>query len=530
MLGWLEKSDCQLGKTTLGTLRRLRRADPRWRPEWDEGADRSWNGGGGGTVRTNSDPAPIVNAPLHKIIPLAKRHTLHPLSELTNYKPFDGLVKQWPRRAVAALTYEARQGNYPIGFWYSTLQEWPEETKDRLVWLFCERLTRLPSNSVAALKGVLFRWLGSRFPKLAGQDRTRALRIFDTLLDKLFENYPAATKSQIREIDIVGQRQHRSRPMLDDAISGPVGEATELLLNLLNAAKPKTASYIPADLKSRLERLITAPGEGSDHAICIIAKELRWLDYVDPNWTRATILPWFDPEGPAAEPAWSGFLADNQLPAPALFSLLKPHYLNVFNHASQWHRGDHALLRLHEFLVIGCFRHLNDSAYISYDEARSALQRTDHNGRTHSINCLNRCLLNGDRTNWKRFGRPFLRKAWPREDRLRTAETSRGFAELAERAGDFFPEAVEAILSFLVPLSRGGLFVYGLARQGDDGEEALATRFPEAALALIDKLVPNNPDQLPYKLDIVVEMIAEANPSLGQDGRWRRLNDIVLKR
>ena len=143
-------------------------------------------------------------------------------------------------------------------------------------------------------------------------------------MKKLFENGPGATKSGIGEVYLAGQRLHPSRRTLDYAINGPVGRATEILLNLLKADKPKATSHIPTDLKSRLERLIVAPGEGSDHAICTIARELRWLDYVDPDWTRATILPWFDPENPAAEPAWNGFLYDNQLPAPALFSLLKP--------------------------------------------------------------------------------------------------------------------------------------------------------------------------------------------------------------
>ena len=93
MLGWLDRNGCQLGKATLDTLRRLRNANPHWRPEWDEAADESFDGGGG-FVKTLSDPARIINAPLDKIVPLAEQHTVRSLSELTSYRPFDGLVKQ----------------------------------------------------------------------------------------------------------------------------------------------------------------------------------------------------------------------------------------------------------------------------------------------------------------------------------------------------------------------------------------------------------------------------------------------------
>ena len=204
----------------------------------------------------------------------------------------------------------------------------------------------LSSNS----KALYFRWLDNHFLRLTVQDRTRALRVFDTLLDKLFENGPAATESGLGELYVAGHRQHRSRRTFEHAINGPVGEATKLLLDLLDAAEPTAASHMPADLTSRIERLMVAPGEGADHAICIIARRLRRLDYVDPDWTRATVLPWFNPDNPAAEPAWSGYLVDNPLPAPPLFSLLKPHFLTVFGHASEWNWVDHAFLRLHKFL------------------------------------------------------------------------------------------------------------------------------------------------------------------------------------
>ena len=108
-LGWLIKQGCELSDDTRKALPALQSADPRWRPEWDETADASYDGKAG-SVRIDSDPSRILDVPLDQIVPVAKEYTRQPFGELTAYRPFDGLVKQRPSRAVAALTNAARQG------------------------------------------------------------------------------------------------------------------------------------------------------------------------------------------------------------------------------------------------------------------------------------------------------------------------------------------------------------------------------------------------------------------------------------
>ena len=131
VLGWLINQGCEFGRETLDALLDLRSADPRWCPEWDESADDSRDVRGG-KVETDSDPSPIIDAPLGQIISLARKHTRSPIGEVTEYKPFDGLVKQRTSRAVAALTHAARRGDYPAEFWRSALQKWPDEAQYRL--------------------------------------------------------------------------------------------------------------------------------------------------------------------------------------------------------------------------------------------------------------------------------------------------------------------------------------------------------------------------------------------------------------
>ena len=230
-------------------------------------------------------------------------------------------------------------------------------------------------------------------------------------------------------------------------------------------------------------------------------------------------IRWQNPHGTA-------FSDDNRLPKPELFSLIKSDFLNAIVHAASRNWDDHYLQKLHEFLVIGCFWYQDYDAYITFEETRQVLQNTNDSGRAHSLWVFTRIV--GENDAWRRFGKPFLEKAWPKESRFQTEQTSQHLVELAKGAGDFFPEVVQTILPYLVPISQNVGFVYSLVRQNDDETGGLPTRFPDATLVLIDKIIPDDPDQVPYDLDSLIEMIAEAKPSLRQDSRWRRLKALAL--
>lgn len=524
ILGWLNMHGCELGKDTLDILPGLRDADPRWCPEWDETADDSFSSRGG-YVTTETDSSKIVGAPTGQIVKLARKYTRSPLGELTEYKPFNGLVAERPLRAVSALAHEARRGEFPPEFWRTAIVAWPQDVRFRLTCLFAARLARLPSEIFIGLRHEVFQWLSNHFAGLAAQDQHRALGLLDALLEKLWEGGPDATESGVGDTFIGGVRQNQSRRTVNYAMNSPVGTVAELLLNLLSSRNPGKGSSIQPEVKSRLETLIAAPGEGADHAVCLIAQRLAWLDYVDPAWTRTTILPWFDLDHSLSEPAWNGHLNGATLLKPALFSQIKPHFLKLFAKAPMWNWDDQEVAELHQSLVEYCYRYMDDGRYVTFDEARLALQKTDSNGRSSCIGFLASEILRDQA--WRRFCQRFLENAWPRESGYNTTQTSRQFVNLAAEAGDFFPEFVQTILPFLVPVE-DYWSVYGIVRSTEKRPHEFPEMFPDATLSLIDKLVPEDPLEIPYELDAALEMIAEAKPALRRDERWLRLKNITL--
>lgn len=523
ILGWLKLQGCKLDKETLGILPSLRDADPRWRPEWDEMADDRLSSRGG-VVTIDTDPFPIIGAPTGQIIEQARKHTRRPIGELTEYKPFDGLVAERPLRAVTALTHLARRGEFPLEFWRSAIDAWPAEVRYRLTCLFGARLARLPADIFIELRYCVFQWLSNHFAMLAEQDQRRALSLLDALIDKLFTGGPPATKSGMGETYIGGERQNVSRRTLNYAINAPVGTATKLLLDLLQSHNPERASGIPREIKSRIERLVATPGEGADHAVCILALDFLWLEHIDPQWARSTMLTWFHLDHPRSEPAWNGVLYDSK-PKRGLFLLIKPDFMNTFVHASESNWDDQLLQRLHEYLVLGCFWHKDNDAYITFQETREVLQKTNDGGRVNALSFFRRLVR--DQHAWNRFGKQFMENAWPKESRFQTEQTSRQLVTLAEEADDLFPDVVRTILPFLVPIEEYWS-VHGLVRSTERRPRELPQVFPDATLSVIDKLVPDSPHEIPYELGTALEMIADAKPGLRQDERWLRLRNITL--
>ena len=524
VLGWLLLQGCSLGPDTRHRLKELRRADPRWKPEWDKDAASSREGVGG-TVRTDQDPSVLLDLPLDDVVRVALENTREPWDELVHYRPFEGLVNAHPARAVAALTNASRQDEHPVNLWASTISCWPDKASIRLTRLFFERLARLPDTVVFELRYGLFRWVEKNLRRIASRDLEGALRIVDSLVDKLMEHPSDATTSSGGEVTIEGKVVEQSRRTCNHAINSPVGCLTGGLIDVLAHLNLAKNAGIPDPLKSRFERLVGLSGEGGDHAACLITRILNGLYKIDPRWTSDFVVPWLRSDNLLAEPAWNGLLHADKLPPAEVIKQIKPEFIDLFPHLSKWSWGELDLERLHEWLVLLCLEHLNDPVYVSFAEAKAALRATDKLGRGQCLSTLIR-LTREERKRWWRFVKPFLDSAWPRELMYRTDSVTRRFAEIAFGDTDIFPEVVDGLLPHLRPVSDLNSIAYQLTRGNGT---SIAAKFPLHALKLLDALIEKDGGLPQYDIGQILEIASTADPSVLQRRIWKRLNRIARK-
>ena len=525
ILGWLQLQGLTLSSSTLKRLDDLRRADPNWKPEWDEYAASSHDGRGG-IVRNETNPGSLMRVPLDSVIPVATENTHSPVGELVSYRPFDGFVATRPARAVSALTHASRRGHYPTQFWNSVLTNLPDHVPLRLRIVLAERIARLPERTIFELRFDLFRWMANNLRIIAASDLERSLRLFDELLDKLLVHSSLATQSSFGTKSIGGKPIKTSRRTFEHAVNSPSGHCTQLLLGILKDIKPDEGEGIPDVIHTRLLRLTQSPGEGRDHAVGIIAQSLPYLYWVDPGWTKQNALPWFDLQDECAEPAWNGYVFYKGLPQQELFFLIKPHFLALFGHLSAWHWDHQCTQKMHRLLIHACLPRRSQN-YVSFADARSALQASDDAGRGLSLGYLVQ-ILKENRKWWSKFVRPFLNEAWPRELNCQTDFTSIQFARLPEAAGESFPEVVDTICPLLTRVSQLLQLRYLIEGHPANVTTPFSARYPNHALKLIDALVPDDAPYAPYQLEKLLDLIADSAPVLRQDPRWIRLHRIAV--
>ena len=522
-LAWFEWSGCKLSPAAGSQLTKLKGADPNWSDEWARNADRSHDSRGGFVERV-TDTRGIESLPIGKILDEAKKKTESPHGELRDYRPFDGLVESRPFRALSALRFAQRNGEFPTKFWDALLSRWPDETPLKLRWLTADTVARLPANTLEALKYSAPRWLKKHLGALVESDRERALAIFDRVAQVYVSAAPGVTKSGIGNTTIGGVVQRRSEVSFDKAINSPLGVLVEALWTLM----PKSANEngpMPDGVGERLELLFTANGDGAGHAACVVARHFSWLDHWFSEWSDRALRPLFEVDHPLSEAVWHGHAASHGWPSLDTRRILSPSLLAVLKGQVAWVLDDSCRRYWIQKMVVLTRPENEGGPLISFRQAREVLLAVDDKGRADALWMLGSILSKSGA--WTSFVKPFIEQAWPRQVKFRTELVSRSFAHLIEKSGDNFPDAVRTIVSLLKPVAHLDMITYRLSKDAEEGAGDFAQRFPAETLQLLNSLVANDKSQVPYELGKALEVIAEADPKLRQTKEWRRLINLV---
>ncbi len=500
------------------------RGVPRWNDGWASSTVTE-RGSRVGFVGTDENPESVLDLPVTEIVARAKDDLKRDFDSFTEKRPFTGLVKANPRKALSALTVAGRGGDYPQAFWSSMVNKLPEDSPPRLLRVFLHRLTRLPHAVVAELRHTLGRWLETNLVRILEFDDKLGWAVFDHVVDGILSGGADAAESGLGEMRFGGEVVERSRWTHGHAINGPLGMCTEALYRAIPGEKQEAGSLVPEHIKSRVERLFAAPGEGSDHAVSVTMSRLNWLMFVDPEWTEGRLVPMLAFDHPASEPAWNGFLHSNQVPWSPLAEVIKPLLLELF----PWIEGFSWDRDLSEVAAqwLGFMRvfHPDEPTGLSGKEMRSVLRAMSDDTRNRFVFWLG---LEGQKNEdgWAKLVIPFINEVWSRERRYRTSASMRAWIGLLDDTGDSFPAVYEAVKKFLVSVETNDYPFDRFTREIND-KEPITVRYPEATLDLMNRVTPQVLTRPPYELPKVLALIAETDPKLTSDERYLRLIDLV---
>ena len=521
---YLELKGCNLDSDQAAQLAGIISGIERWNDGWATSTV-TQRGSRVGWVGTDETPDAVLDIPVSKVVDRAKEDLKRDFGNFTEKRPFTGLVKANPRKALSALSIASRNADYPEGFWTALINDIPVDISSRLRGVFLHRLTRLPRKVVQELRHTLGRWIEKNFSDILEFDEDLGWAVFDHIVDSIVQGGEETAESGLGEVRRGGEVVQRSRRTYDHAINGPMGMCAEALFRAVPGEKQELGSLIPAKIKARMERLFASPGEGSDHAVSITMSKLNWLMHVDPNWTEERLIPMLAFEHPAAEPAWNGFLHSGRVPWSPLAALLKPLLLEVLPwvRKRKWDRDLSKVVA--QWLGLMAIFNRDEPHGLSQKEMRNTLRAMSDDIRNDFIFLLGRIGQEND-DGWNTLVVPFLDEVWPRESIYRTASSTNSWIGLLDDTGNSFPAVYASVKRFLVPVETDRHPFYRFTKELDD-ETPLTAQFPEATLDLVDMVTPKVLTRPPYELPKILAVIADVAPELTSDHRYLRLIDLV---
>lgn len=521
-LRWLELQQCRLTAAGQHALAKLKLIHPKWNDSWAEDADDSHDSRGG-WVREVSDPGDLDLLPLDQVVDIALARTKRPIRELASYHPFRGLVEEHPYKALAALRSAYRKGAFPAQLWGDLFNKWPKDTAPKLQCLLAHSFIRLSPAQATTLRYEAPNWLEKHLPALYANGRTNALAIFDGFLHPFLSSAPDATDSGIGATTIGGVEQQQSEVSISKAINSPIGTLTQALWTL-TPQKAKRHKSLNRNLASRFEALAAAPGHGGGHAVAVLTQHMGWIDYCFHDWAETFLLPMFQLDHPLAEAAWHGLAFNrNAMPAP-FWQQLKAPMLKILKGEAGW-TLDEEERDYFGSLLVWLSRPVPDFAPLfSFEEIRDALTTIDDDLRGRILWTLGNSLQ--EHGQWVEFIKPFIENSWPRALRYRSDETTRGFVQIAEKAGDHFPDAVKTILPLIRPVPNADMLTYRISRDRKD-KENIARNHPQVAMRLLNAITPDDRARMPYELAGALDALAELDPRIKDMSEYRRLKDLL---
>ncbi|CNF27344.1 Uncharacterised protein [Yersinia nurmii] len=523
---YLELHGCELTTIHSDRLTAIINRIPDWNDSWATSVVISW-GSRSGWVRTDEKPDVILDLPANEIIPKVKDVLKREDDSFTSRQPFVGLIKENPRKALSALTISGKIGDYPKEFWSPMISELPADLKPRLRRVFLNRIARLPVTALVELRHTLSSWLEQNLVATLKFDDDLGWAVYDHVIEGILSGGANATQSGFGEVIRNGEVVIQSRRTFSHAINGPVGKCTRALYQAIPGEEAEAGSLIPCSIKSRIERLFTAPGEGADHAIAITASNLNWLMLVDPSWTKERLIPILDFKHTAAEPAWNGYLHSDAMPSIAVAELIKPCFLNLIPWIKNLSWEKDFSVRASQWLGLMRMFHPDEPSSPSGNEMRSILRSISDEVRNRFISWLG-LVGQKNESGWANYVIPLIREDWPKERQYRTTGSVKAWIGLLDDTYDNFPVVYDAVKTLLVPIETFDHQFYRFTREFG-GKKPITMLFPSATLDLMDRITPQRLTRPPDELQKILGLIEETEPSLIKDSRYLRLIELVEK-
>lgn len=411
--------------------------------------------------------------------------------------------------SLKALLYLSERSIWPEQRWREALQAWSRDEMPTKTWnAVAPVIHAMPNNILHALAHTLGWWIEGCSKILTSHDD-----IFKSLCKRLLAMpLKADSDTLVNGGPIVNP--------VSEAINHPVGYVTQALFNSLFSNDMQDDNLLPSWLEPYFTDLCDVKIHRFRHGRVILASNLIPLLRIDPVWTKAHLLPFFNWDNPAeARLVWSGFLWSPRLYQP-LFDIFKQDFLRTVNHL-----GLLGELK-NQYISVLTYTSLDMAESFTDIELRESFNTLTNEELETVLQALTQALeAAGDQREayWTNRITPFWNSLWPKSIERITPRISELLVQLILSAGDAFPAGYKLVSAWIRPVE----FLHYLLHLFLNS--SMCNKYPKESLGILSALIVDQPFP-PHELSTCLEQIFAGDPTLEKSQHAERLKTYLRRK
>lgn len=476
-LEWFKKETLMVSFNLEAKHLELRKITPEWTPEYAlDNIYRSTSRGG--FVATDIDHTELSEIPIDKILEISDNISREPSDFLIEKRPFKGLSKEYPVKALATLTHAAKRGEERRQNWSEFLSI--STDKPRLKILIAERLCSLSEDVFNANIETIGLWMEKHGSILAIDAKKSYFKLWKRIVESVIIS---SVKSKILTVS------KKQEDWFFKSINSPIGKMTILFINKI-LEEYRLNKAVSEGWHTHANRLLSAKNAALCCVMAIFGARLNWLYSLDKQWTNEQIISRIEqnPNSESSRAVISSACQHGSNLNSDLFVRLKTILTDLVTQ-----KNHSVVMRLLFRGWISLNREGN--RLVNNEELRNLLIKTDDKGRTAVINSVRTWAEQEQK--WTEVIE-FLSKVWPRQLIAQTQAVSEELIKIALLSGDKMPDITQLILPRLTVIKNS----INIATFFSSLDEKIIFKFPIEIFKLLQAIIPSDIQDILYRYGI----------------------------
>ena len=302
MIEFLKINGCSIKVDTSKMIQKLKSDCLEWNPKDAIGFDKPvWLRVG--TQETVKDHKVLYDVPIDEVIDTAKYYmdnNEHPFQEIDM---FGGLCSENPGMAIAALRSKAKIDEYPEWAWCSLLRtNWDVDISKKYLHRTTGMLCKATDQQFEEMKYFIFSW----FSNVSKKYRPKSFGFRDFLFRRLVGVIRISPNIDFYTVD---EREIGSIGWVSKSLNSKTGRLVAALQGFSEYSRRKKGALQRGWLDLAAS-LLSLDGNSGRFALVSFMRDLRYLHYRAPQWTKDHILRVATEEDALTHDAyWEGFAA-----------------------------------------------------------------------------------------------------------------------------------------------------------------------------------------------------------------------------